>query len=1008
MLLPRTALRLEHFALDVFAAANQKWIQLQRDQDLMMANKPSRLGKAGFLDSALEIDDLRGMQPEARFGARAHRSRIDSLTESLIDEMNVVKSAFMSPIQRMLSTASARDSRIVSNPPETIIEKAQSSDQDSSSSDTHTAGGEQPSAKRHGPAMKIDIELANVELWVVSTDRKADAAGCVLSTTINIGVDTSNVTGNDADTAVVSERLVTAFLSLANVEVQMDSPLGSLERASAILRNANFPWTLVEQFDVDATLQVDRCYQKQQEASKSESDLEPPEPKVNDANQRLGQKSSVALGFLRDVPAEWAEWLACAPSVRVDEIVSRVSYRDMPLLLKIAVGLGDVVKAEERLRQMVDASPTVTSEQEDWDSFPDTPRENSRHDHDELDADAAAVEQWVSDRALQMRMQGSMHLGGLQFRFINNIVDQESPVVGVRTQAIDVAARADSTALVEVSANCTLEAWYHNLRLVASEPLIEPWSVGVSLSRKFSLPSVDADGAGVTEGSSRVSAWELKVTSKESLQLNLTDAFIANLTAANRAWSWVVNEGGDPREIREYSTYWIRNNTGLPMQYWNASHRPRSLSPGGEEPLRFGDFDERGNQGSQSPHSRERELFIAVEEEYPSDALTNDRKRWQSETPIPVDQVDSRMYALVDNEADFASTIMRKCEVVIDVVVERGCKFFVVRSTLLMENKTASDLEVEFVPPQRRGGSTAWRSGSHQGHIIPIWKAVVKAASVVPVPVHLVSLGEGYVLVRPPDYNVTEGGSSRGLLPKAYAKERVYLPVFDRPASSANEGNSSVDDGGTSQHSIKFHRLFSDRPVRPFVMMGSISSSSGALYHRTLSFHPPLILHNLTAGLLDFSLSTPSEWMPAVENESAGSTGMNMGWENTQQRVRERGTINVADSLIWHLSDGETPLELRIRMQGFDWSEPLLLDGRMSVMSRIQMKDLVTDAFLYVTVEIIMSEGKCREILLYVPYWIVNLTGLKLEYEFDEERTGHEHSTMYVPGFHFSARETSS
>jgi hypothetical protein len=56
----------------------------------------------------------------------------------------------------------------------------------------------------------------------------------------------------------------------------------------------------------------------------------------------------------------------------------------------------------------------------------------------------------------------------------------------------------------------------------------------------------------------------------------------------------------------------------------------------------------------------------------------------------------------------------------------------------------------------------------------------------------------------------------------------------------------------------------------------------------------------------------------------------------------------------------------------------------------------VTDALLYVTVEIIMSEGRCHEILLYVPYWIVNLTGLKLEYEFDEERTGHEHSTMYV------------
>jgi hypothetical protein len=180
MLLPRTALRLEHFALDVYAAASQKWIQLQRDQDLMIASKPARLGKADFLDSALEVDDLRGMQPEARFGARVHRSRIDSLTDSLMDEMNIVKSAFMSPLQRMLSTASARDSRVVSNPPETIVEKGHSSDQDSSTSDVHANGTVQV-AKPPIPVMKIDIELANVELWVISTDRKADAAGCMAS-----------------------------------------------------------------------------------------------------------------------------------------------------------------------------------------------------------------------------------------------------------------------------------------------------------------------------------------------------------------------------------------------------------------------------------------------------------------------------------------------------------------------------------------------------------------------------------------------------------------------------------------------------------------------------------------------------------------------------------------------------------------------------------------------------------------------------------------------------------
>lgn len=985
MLLPRTILRLEHFALDLFAAANQKWLQLQRDQELMMTNRPVRLAKTGFLDSALDMDDLRELQAESRFGARIIRSRKDSMTESLMDEMNVVKSAFMSPIQRMLSTASARDSRVVSNPPAAVAEDAET-DQRKESGDSALAD----TPKKPVPSWKVDVELASLQFWIVSTDRKADAAGCMLSATVNIGIDTSQSAQTKGST---SQPLLTAFLSLGNVELQMDSPLGSLERASAILKNANFPWTLVEQFDVDATLQVDRCAHSTSDTTEViESDLSSMSNNEAAGNFKAPNRSPDKFSFLRDVPSDWKEWLALVPSVRVDEIISRISYRDMPLLLKIVGCVSDVLKAEERLRQMVDASPTLASEQDDWESFPETPREASRYGQDDFDSNSTEGGDQQNDHSIQAKLQGLINLGGFQFRFINNIVDQESPVVGVRTQAIDVSIRADSLAKVEVSANCKIDAWYHNLRLVASEPLLEPWSVSLNVSRN---PTVELTEVGKNVGSElspNKPSWEMQVTSREYLQLNLTDAFIANLMAANRAWRWVVNEGGDPREIREYSTYWIRNNTGLPMKYWNTSHRPRSLAPGNEEPLRFGDFDERGGMGSRGPHSQERELFIAVEEEFASDTLSG-KRRWQSETPIPVDQVDSRMYALVDSEVDFASTLMRKCECVIDVVVERGCKFFVVRSTLLMENKTASDLEVEFVPPQRRGGS--WRTGGHQGHVIPIWKSIVKAASIVPVPVHLVSLGEGYVSVRPPDYQ-SEAGSSLSLLPKAYAKERVHLPVFDRPTSAANDGAASSEDSVGSQHTVKFHRLFSDRPVRPFVMTGSVSNSSDVLYHRMLSFHPPLIVHNLTAGLVDYSLSTPSDWMPALENEGAGATGMSTGWESSQQRIRERGTINVADSLIWHLSGGDTPLELRIRMQGFDWSDPLLLDGKMSVISRIQMKDVVTDAFLYVTAEIIMSEGNCRELLLYVPYWIVNLTGLKLEYEFDDERTGHEHSTMYV------------
>lgn len=83
-------------------------------------------------------------------------------------------------------------------------------------------------------------------------------------------------------------------------------------------------------------------------------------------------------------------------------------------------------------------------------------------------------------------------------------------------------------------------------------------------------------------------------------------------------------------------------------------------------------------------------------------------------------------------------------------------------------------------------------------------------------------------------------------------------------------------------------------------------------------------------------------------------------------------------------------------MKGFDWSEPLELVEDLGDIVRIKMKDLVSDAHLYITAEIRMSKGHCRELFLYVPYWIVNLTGLKLEYEYEEERMGREHTTTYV------------
>ncbi|KAE9233975.1 hypothetical protein PF002_g11914 [Phytophthora fragariae] len=1042
ILLPRTLLRLEHFVLDVFLAASKKRSEMEIQRDEALVNNPPGVENAAYADAAIDMDDNRGERQESRFTVPPLRPRNDSISESLKDDLNAVRSAFMSPLQRMLSSASAKDTRPPGSFTSRVIAEETGSGTSAASKTKSPGSVGQGDADRRRlpiPQWKVDARFSNLQMWVISTDRKADVAGCVLSHQLIVKFD-SALNGAETSTASDSNEIVAASVRLSKVEVSVGSPKTAeldFSTAEPQSKPTYHTGTLVESFEVDVQFVLRHCFrptlaetidpESSDEKSDENSEMNSGDayngdtggdadakasPWVNYSPTNKADSAAVSLPelFLRDVPSEWQEWLLCEPTVRIDQIVSHIAYRDLPLLLKISASLASMLSAEKKIRDAFVARLKTATDDLDWTDLPDAPGDYSEYAHyfgaEDLDDSEVSRQDEPSVPQYDVLTRASLIASGIQFRLINNIVDQASPVVEFDSKAIEVLLRSESNSMVEVTACCRAEAMYQNLRLVTMEPLIEPWSVKVVLSQQRSHGRSLDD-----RGQLALSPWKLDISSDVFLQLNLTDALIANLVAADRAWRWVVNAGGDSREMTEYSTYWIRNNTGMPLRYWGASYNEHSLAPGQEEPLRFnkeqpesdgrGGKEKRRKGGRRNMFVHDRQLFIAVEEEYPSDSLSNVPRKWQSEAPIPVDQVDSRMYALVDFEADVTATRMRKCECVIDVLVERGCKYFVVRSTLNLENQTSSDIEVEFVPPQRRSMSRSLRTGSApQGHVIPIWKKIVKASSVVPVPVHIVSSGEGYVLVRPPEINGTDTGDGTSVLPKAYAKERVHLPLFDRGSSSANENivHMESDESGQSQCTIKFRRLYSDRPVRPFMMNVCLSSASSALYHRTLSFHPPLIVHNLTAGPLDFCLATSSDWTPAVEAVTLTNAGMNAGWETREQRLRERGTISAADSLIWHLSSEETPLELSVRMKGFDWSEPLELDEDLGDIVRIKMKDLVSDAYLYITAEIRMSKGHCRELFLYVPYWIVNLTGLKLEYEYDEERMGREHTTTLLAG----------
>lgn len=1020
--LPRTLLRLEHFGAETLVTVRRRAYQLEAQYKPRMIPPSSTARNHVYLDGMREFAESRGgvNTESSQAGLTGVVSgRKDSVSDSVKDSSGKKLVAYASPRNQSVAHHEDRTGKLTANNLSSSVHAAVA-EREREGDEALEGGLEFPlqEERQHVETTPEDdarrcvwtvrVELSNLSLWLLSTDKKADAAGVKLAA--NVRAELAAFSGDRYPVAALRKELRVGSAEIRNIELSINSPVDErLEVESKAVRGVHFPWTIVEPFNVRADYKSSFCIRPTAADNTGDTVV------LKEALLTTEKTLLLADDSAKQVPDEWTDWVAHEPSVDVDRIASRVSYRNLPVLLQVASSLTSVASAEEKIRGTYVARMKALEEELGWE-FTDEPHGESSYylTLSERDDEGSEVPDELQERessgcfvSKHAVTQASLQLSGLQFQVINNIVDQASPVLGFNIGHLDASHFSTSDAALKLSLATTLDAWYHNLRLVASEPLIEPWKVDLVVSRQASAkPTLEEAAVNDDSQALQLMPVEVKIQSSETLQLNVTEAFIANMMAATRAWEWVVHEGGDPREMTEYSTYWIRNTTGLNLHYWGKACKPSTLVPGGEEPMEFVESESEDvqlNHLGGAPLTREddyqrsgaeraysggnRQIFVAVfeDEEATNDAQSVFEKKWQSETAISVDQVDSRMYALVNADMDIFSAKLRKCECVIDVLVERGRKVFVVRSTLLLENKTGSDLEVEFVPPPAQ-----YVSPQSTPDVSPIWRSVVRASSVVPVPLHLVSLGEGHIVTHPPEIKAVDATGT--VVSKPYASERVRLPVLDRDTAATGS-----DDLTDVQSTMKFHRLHRDRPVRPFIMRACLSNSSDGVYHRTLSFHPPLVIHNMTAGPLEFCLATPNDWTPAADATGGVVRAHEHRWEDAQQRLRERGTINVADSVIWHLSDSDTPLELSVRMKGFEWSEPVLLGKETADVAQIRMKDLVTDSLLYVTAEFEMKASKCREIFLFVPYWIVNLTGLKLEYEFDDERTGSEHPTTYVP-----------
>jgi hypothetical protein len=954
----------------------------------------------------------------------------------------------------------------------------------------------------------LRFDLSDLQFWVLSSEKKIEPTGLVLSSRIKTIVDFNST--SEAGQVILEDSSyfdrndlkmhpnLRIKAELSRISLSVSALLPSIKRRRPKLgaphQTKNFPWVMVEPFTIRLSHTTSSC------------ELSPEKKNISDEiimvkSSDVNKKPSTGMGVSHRENIKWSvelpssasiesqikskKWELYEPSLKMEKLVARVSYRELPLLMKIVKQLGNMGDCQSQLQESYEhhmdsvyALQIQQSERNLLNGGHGSEQPPFVSDVKKLSSDESEILTKELD-TVHIALRGLFESKGLDFCLINNMAGQESPVVGIQVNKVNMTVEHGSNNASALELEFACEAWYHNLRLVASEPLLEPYAVKVSCKREYIPKTPEHESVestfmeevdSVKEQNVEWSPWRVHITSRDFLQVNVTDALVTTLTAASRAWQWATSgeNMSNPltRDMTEYSTYWIRNETGLVLRYWGPHCRMSTLSPGTEEPLEFISKALGGTQSTEFlqqtgahrsksyneehtlreqtesdqmdsflPFERgERQLFIAVEKSSQKQAASGTsqdvRLKWQSEVAIPVDQVDSRMYALVD--ADGMN--LRRVDCVIDVVVEKGYKFFVVRSTLLLENKTGSDLQVEFNPAPTYDTilefPSSTRSSSAQKETVESekWKATVRKSEMIPIPLHLVSAGSGYLMVRP--HAIQNGhNDSVQVLPRAYAWKCVPISLFDQVEEEDQESprHERIRDVSSTEgvHMMRFRRLHTSRPVRPFMMSAQITTGPRAdLFYRKLSFHPPLAIHNLTAGVLEFCLATPNEWVPpsdrpdselTVEHHISADiphrshiiTGTASRWEDSKQRLRERGGINVADSIIWHLSDWDTPLELRVRMKGFEWSDPFMVmrechpheeeasdDEISSRIEQIRMKDNVNDAFLSLSIEAKLTEGRCREIFIYVPYWIINLTGLKLEYEHDPERIGSEHSVL--------------
>ncbi|KAF0691283.1 Aste57867_17461 [Aphanomyces stellatus] len=173
-----------------------------------------------------------------------------------------------------------------------------------------------------------------------------------------------------------------------------------------------------------------------------------------------------------------------------------------------------------------------------------------------------------------------------------------------------------------------------------------------------------------------------------------------------------------------------------------------------------------------------------------------------------------------------------------------------------------------------------------------------------------------------------------------------------------------VKPDGVATWTLVEHTVVDCGPTTSFVLYAMWDDTNN---RRVLSFCAPLVLHNAMPTELEYRLTrAPGHF--------------------------ESGKLGVGEKCVYHGSEHDT-LTLEVRTKGFAWSQSTDL-----VPGTISMIDHVNHSVLVVHIDVDTAKSSQWEVSVYVPYWVLNQTGLELEYQHEMAFLGPEHINPFAAG----------